>query len=94
MRRRGVRPCRPLDLLRRRHGQQPDRDRPRRCDLRVQTEHFRLFGGHDAGLTRARARPIGSKREYPRILRELHLDALPVVTVRIWQDETTSTSTS
>ena len=50
-----------------------------------------MFGGHDAGRDAARARPIASKREYPRILRELECHAaVRSITVRIWQDETTS----
>ena len=55
---------------------------------RVTTEHFRLLAGTTAESA-VRAAVDRLETEYPRILRELNLTALPVITVRVWHDETT-----
>jgi hypothetical protein len=57
-------------------------------ELRVMTEHFRLLAGTTPDAS-VRAAADRLEAEYPRILRELNLTALPVITVRIWHDETT-----
>jgi hypothetical protein len=55
--------------------------------MRVQTEHFRVFGGTTPdGMLRAAADRL--EAEYPRILSDLGVGTHPVVTVRIWQDTT------
>lgn len=56
-------------------------------ELRVTTEHFRLLAGTTAEAS-VRAAADRLEAEFPRILRGLHLTALPVITVRIWHDET------
>jgi len=57
-------------------------------ELRLQTIHFRILAGNTAdALVRAAAARL--EAEYPRILSELSLPSVPIVTVRIWQDETT-----
>lgn len=57
-------------------------------ELRLQTEHFRLIAGTtpEASLRAAADR---LEAEYSRILRELNLSTVPIVSVRIWHDETT-----
>jgi hypothetical protein len=57
-------------------------------ELRLQTDHFRMFAGRasDASIRSAADR---LEAEYERIKRELAIDTLPLITVRIWQDETT-----
>lgn len=55
--------------------------------LKVQTAHFRVFGGTtpDATLRAAGAR---LEAEYARILGDLNVSSHPIVTVRIWHDTT------
>jgi hypothetical protein len=56
-------------------------------ELRIQTAHFRIVAGTtpEAALRTAADR---LEAEYPRILSELNVASHPVVTVRIWQDQT------
>jgi hypothetical protein len=57
-------------------------------ELRIQTEHFRMVAGAtpEASLRAAADR---LEAEYPRILREMNLSTVPIITVRVWHDETT-----
>jgi hypothetical protein len=57
-------------------------------ELRAETAHFRFFAGAtpDAAVRAAADR---LEAEYPRILRELNLSTLPIITVRIWHDQDT-----
>ena len=56
-------------------------------DLRITTTHFRVLAGNAPdGALRAAADRL--EADYSRILQELGLAALPVITVRVWQDET------
>jgi hypothetical protein len=56
--------------------------------LRIQTPHFRMLAGTTPeGTVRAAADRL--EQEYDRIAAGLNAAALPVMTVRIWQDETT-----
>jgi hypothetical protein len=57
-------------------------------ELRLETAHFRILAGTTPATT-LRAAADRLEAEYPRILSELSLASLPVITVRIWQDETT-----
>jgi len=57
-------------------------------EVRVQTDHFRVLAGTTPDAS-VRAAADRLEAEYPRILRALNLSSLPVITVRIWQDETT-----
>ena len=55
-------------------------------ELRVTTAHFRVLAGATPEST-LRAAADRLEAEYPRILQDLGLSTVPVVTVRIWQDE-------
>jgi hypothetical protein len=55
-------------------------------ELRVTTAHFRVFAGATPEST-LRAAADRLEAEYARILQDLGLSTVPVVTVRIWQDE-------
>jgi hypothetical protein len=57
-------------------------------ELRLTTAHFRVFAGTTSDAS-VRAVADRLEAEYPRILRELNLSAVPAITVRIWHDETT-----
>ena len=57
-------------------------------ELRVQTEHFRVFAGATPDAS-VRAAADRLEAEYPRILRALNLPAVPLVSVRIWHDQAT-----
>ena len=57
-------------------------------ELRLQTDHFRIFAGATPAAS-LRSAADRLEAEFPRILRELGLSTLPVITVRIWQDEAT-----
>jgi hypothetical protein len=57
-------------------------------EQRLQTAHFRILAGTTPETT-WRAAADRLEAEYPRILTGLGLSSLPVITVRIWQDETT-----
>lgn len=56
--------------------------------LRVETSHFRVLAGTTPG-TSVRAAADRLEQEYGRINTNFNLSALPVMTVRIWQDEAT-----
>ena len=55
-------------------------------ELRVTTAHFRVLAGSTPEST-LRAAADRLEAEYARILQDLGLSTVPVVTVRIWQDE-------
>jgi hypothetical protein len=55
-------------------------------ELRVTTAHFRVLAGTTPEST-LRGAADRLEAEYARILRDLGLSIVPVVTVRIWQDE-------
>ncbi len=57
-------------------------------ERRLQTDHFTVFAGTTPEPT-LRAAADRLEAEYPRILRELNLASVPLITVRIWHDETT-----
>lgn len=57
-------------------------------ELRIQTDHFRIFAG-TAPNAAVQAAADRLEAEYPRIVTGFGLSGLPVITVRIWQDETT-----
>lgn len=57
-------------------------------ELRIQTDHFRIFAG-TAPNSAVQAAADRLEAEYPRIVTGFGLPGLPVITVRIWQDETT-----
>jgi hypothetical protein len=57
-------------------------------ELRVQTDHFRVLAGATPDAS-VRAAADRLEAEYPRILRELSLSSLPIITVRIWHDHDT-----
>jgi hypothetical protein len=57
-------------------------------ELRLETTHFRILAGTTPAAT-LRAAADRLEAEYPRILSELSLGSLPVITVRVWQDEAT-----
>lgn len=57
-------------------------------ELRVQTAHFRVFGGTTPEAT-LRAAGDRLEAEYPRVLQDLGLPSIPPITVRIWRDEAT-----
>lgn len=57
-------------------------------EQRLQTAHFRILAGTTPEAA-WRAAADRLEAEYPRILTELGLSSVPVITVRIWQDETT-----
>lgn len=57
-------------------------------ESRFQTDHFRIVAG-TTPETSLRAAASRLEAEYARILSELSVTSMPVVTVRIWQDETT-----
>lgn len=56
--------------------------------LRVETSHFRVFAGTTPEAS-VRAAADRLEQEYGRISSTLNLSGLPVMAVRIWQDETT-----
>ena len=55
-------------------------------ELRVTTAHFRVLAGATPEST-LRGAADRLEAEYPRILQDLGLSTVPVVIVRIWQDE-------
>jgi hypothetical protein len=55
---------------------------------RLQTDHFRIFAGAATDAT-VRAAADRLEADYARILTDLSLATLPMINVRIWQDETT-----
>ena len=57
-------------------------------ELRIQTDHFRILAGTAPAAT-VQAAADRLEAEYARVLSGLGLSTLPVITVRIWQDETT-----
>ena len=57
-------------------------------ELRLQTDRFRVFAG-TASDTAVRAAIDRLEAEYPRITAALGVSSLPVIAVRIWQDERT-----
>jgi hypothetical protein len=57
-------------------------------ELRLQTDRFRVFAG-TAPDTAVRAAIDRLESEYPRITAALGVSSLPVMAVRIWQDERT-----
>ena len=57
-------------------------------ELRLQTDRFRVFAG-TAPETAVRAALDRLEAEYPRIITALGVSSLPVIAVRIWQDERT-----
>ena len=57
-------------------------------EQRLQTAHFRILAG-TTPESALRAAADRLEAEYPRILQDLGLSTVPVVTVRIWQDEAT-----
>ena len=57
-------------------------------EQRLQTAHFRVLAG-TTPESALRAAADRLEAEYPRILQDLGLSTVPVVTVRIWQDEAT-----
>ena len=56
-------------------------------ELRIETNHFRVFAGTTTSAT-VQAAADRLEAEYARIVSGLGLQSLPVITVRIWQDET------
>jgi hypothetical protein len=57
-------------------------------EQKFQTEHFRMVAGRSSD-TSLRGAADRLEAEYQRIKTDLGVSTLPVVTVRIWQDETT-----
>jgi len=57
-------------------------------ELRLQTDHFRVFDGTTSAAS-LRSAADRLEAEHERIKTELGLSTLPTITVRIWQDETT-----
>ena len=57
-------------------------------ELRIQTDHFRIFAG-TAPNTAVQAAADRLEAEYARIITGFGLSGVPMITVRIWQDETT-----
>jgi len=55
-------------------------------ELRIQTAHFRMFAGTAPEAT-LRAAADRLENEYARVLQELGLSSIPVISVRVWQDE-------
>lgn len=58
-------------------------------EVRLQTAHFRILTGTTPEAA-WRAAADRLEAEYPRILTGLDLSSLPVITVRIWQDDATA----
>jgi hypothetical protein len=61
---------------------------PESLELRVQTPHFRVMAG-TAPMSTVQAAADRLEAEYPRVLSDLGVTSVPVVTVRIWSDDTT-----
>ena len=55
-------------------------------ELRLQTDHFRIVAGTTPEPA-WRAAAARLELEYPRVVNGLGLASLPIITVRIWQDE-------
>jgi hypothetical protein len=62
-------------------------------ELRLQTAHFRILGGRVSDAT-LRAAADRLETEYPRVLSDLGVAGVSVVTVKVWQDEAAFASES
>ena len=62
-------------------------------ELRLQTAHFRILGGRVSDAT-LRAAADWLETEYPRVLSDLGVAGVSVVTVKVWQDEAAFASES